>query len=157
MAFDPEIPKANTRVRSVELRNQFLALKALYDQLAAQVAALGTMFPVGCIAGYLKSLPQMPALPGTWVECDGQVINDAASPLNGVVTPDINGAAGPQRFLRGASTSGGTGGADMLSIPSEVPVDNNGEASTTTVVSGPQADLPMLPSYYEVVWVMRVK
>jgi hypothetical protein len=69
----------------------------------------------------------------------------------------IDAMSGPQRFLRGAAMSGGTGGGDTLSIPSGVPVDNNGEATTTTVVAGPQSDLPILPSYYEVVWVIRVK
>jgi len=32
-----------------------------------------------------------------------------------------------------------------------------GDASPTTVVAGPQSDLPILPSYYEVVWVVRVR
>src|SRR5262245_23216274 len=94
MAFDPDLPRPNTRVRSAELRNQFLALKALYDGLAAQVAALGVMFPVGGVAGYLKSLAQVPVLPGTWVECNGQTISDVDSPLHGVSLPDLNGAQG---------------------------------------------------------------
>ena len=69
----------------------------------------------------------------------------------------IDAMSGSQRFLRGAAVSGGSGGGDTLSIPSEVMVDNNGETSTTTVVAGPQSDLPILPSYNEVVWVIRVK
>jgi hypothetical protein len=145
--FDPNKPANNSPLDAGEMRNQLNALKALID----------LMLPVGCVTGYLKSLSNVPALPGTWVECNGQLLNDPQSPVNGQTLPDLNGAGGPQRFLRGAATSGGTGGGDMLTISSEVPVDNNMDASTTTVVAGPQSDLPILPSYYEVVWVMRVK
>jgi len=106
---------------------------------------------------FLKNLPGVPALSANWAECNGQVLSDVQSPLNGQTLPDLNGAGGPQRFLRGARVSGGTGGGDLLNIPSEVPVDNNCDASTTTVVSSPQSDLPILPSYYEVVWVIRIK
>src|SRR5258708_3808836 len=112
MAYDPNWPPLNAELESAPFRLQFQGLKALIDQLTAQVAALGAMFPIGCIAGYLKSLPQMPALPGTWLECNGQMIVDVDSPLDGVLTPDLNGAGGTQRFLRGAAASGGTGGAD---------------------------------------------
>ena len=143
--FDPNKPADNSPLDAGEMRNQLNSLKALID----------AVYPVGCVSGCLKSLA--PALPGTWVECNGQLLNDVQSPLNGQTLPDLNGAGGPQRFLRGAATSGGTGGGDTLVIPSEVPVDNNGDDSTTTVVSGPQSDLPILPSYYEVVWVVRVK
>jgi hypothetical protein len=83
-----------------------------------------------------------------------KVLNDAGSPLNGQTLPDVNGQ---QRFLRGASASGGTGGAVTMNLGGEVRVDNNQDACTTTVASAPQPDLPILPSYYEVVWVMRVK
>ena len=148
MSFDPNLPAPNTRIVSAELRSQFTGLKSLID--AGSV-------PVGCVMAWLKSFPNTPALPASWAECNGQVLSDAASPFNGATLPDLNGAGGPQRFLRGAAASGGTGGGDTLIIPSEVPVDNNIDASTTTVVSGPQSDLPILPSYYEVVWVMRVK
>jgi hypothetical protein len=145
--FDPNKPADNSPLDAGEMRNQLNGLKALID----------LVLPVGFIGGWAKNLTGVPALIGTWAECNGQVLNDAQSPLNGQTLPDLNGAGGPQRFLRGAAMSGGTGGGDSLNIPSEVPVDNNMDASTTTVVSGPQSDLPILPSYYEVVWVVRVK
>src|SRR5881394_3776492 len=115
--FDPNKPADNSPLDAGEMRNQLNGPKALID----------AVYPVGCVSGYLKSLPNAPALPGTWVECNGQVLNDAQSPLNGQTLPDLNGTGGPQRFLRGASVSGGTGGGDTLIIPSEVPVDNNGD------------------------------
>jgi len=146
--FDPNRPAHHTRIVSQELRDQFNGLKSLID--------LGSA-PIGSLVAWLKSFPSTPALPASWAECNGQVLSDAASPFNGATLPDLNGAGGSQRFLRGAAASGGTGGGDMLSIPSEVPVDNNMDASTTTAIAGPQSDLPILPSYYEVVWIMRVK
>lgn len=148
MPFDPNFPLHGAGLVSQDWRNQFNALKALIDAAA----------PIGCVQAWLKSFPNTPALPAPWAECNGQVLSDAESPYNGATLPDLNGAlGGAQRFLRGAAASGGTGGSDSLSIGSEVPVDNNGDASTTTVVAGPQTDLPIVPSYYEVVWVMRVR
>jgi len=118
MAFDPNLPQPNSRIRSAELRNQFNALKALIDGL----------LPVGMIVGWAKSLPNMPALPGTWVECNGQSINDAASPFNGLNAPDLNGAqGGVPVFLRGANASGGTGGAETHSHG--LPLSVNGGAA----------------------------
>jgi hypothetical protein len=149
MSFDPSLPAPSSRIISAELRNQFTGLKSLIDAGSA---------PIGCVMAWLKNLPGTPALPASWLECNGQTVNDAASPFNGLDLPDLNGTqGGSQRFLRGAASSGGTGGSDLMNIPSEVPVDNNMDASTTTVVSGPQSDLPALPSYFEVVWMVRVK
>lgn len=148
MPFDPTKPATGSPNSSAEMRDQLNALKALLDLQSV---------PIGMPQPFLKNFPGVPALPANWAECNGQVLNDAGSPLNGQTLPDLNGAGGPQRFLRGASVSGGTGGGDTLDIPSEVTVDNDGAASTTTVVSGPQSDLPIVPSYYEVVWVIRVK
>jgi hypothetical protein len=144
MAFNPNLPANNSPIASLELRNQFNGLKALIDAL----------LPIGIVCAWAKNTPGVPALPGTWVECNGQVLNDPESPLNGQTIDDLNGA---QRFLRGASASGGTGGADTWNLAGEVSVDNNLDASSTTVASAPQPDLPLLPSYYEVVWVVKVK
>jgi hypothetical protein len=152
--FDPNLPTTRARIVSAELRDQFNGLKALIDALQAQV---NNLLPVGFIGAWPKSRANIPALPGSWVECNGQVLNDPDSPFHGQTMDDLNGVSGPQRFLRGASASGGTGGADTMNLAGEVTVDNNQDASTTTVASAPQPDLPILPSYFEVVWVMRVK
>ncbi|MFO0723832.1 MAG: hypothetical protein U1E65_08630 [Myxococcota bacterium] len=40
---------------------------------------------------------------GGWVPCDGRVISDPESPLNGMTIPDLNGQG---RFLRGGTNSG---------------------------------------------------
>ncbi len=98
--FDPTKPADNSPLDAGEMRQQLTSLKALLD----------AVHPIGGVTGYLKSRPNVPALPGTWVECNGQAINDAESPLNGLNAPDLNGAqGGVPCFLRGANASGGTG------------------------------------------------
>ncbi len=59
--------------------------------------------PVGGIVAWVKSLAGVPNLAEGWVECDGSVLADSQSSLNGQTIPDLNG---DNRFLRGASTSG---------------------------------------------------
>jgi len=61
--------------------------------------------PIGSIIAWHKSLTGIPSLPslGTWQECDGSIISDSDSPMNGQTIPNLNGDA---RFLRGASNSG---------------------------------------------------
>jgi hypothetical protein len=59
---------------------------------------------VGAFKWWNKSLTGVPqTLPWGWVECSGQTISDADSPLDGQVIPDINGEG---RFVRGSNTSG---------------------------------------------------
>ena len=82
------------------------------------------------------------------------MLNDAGSAFHGQNLPDLNGASGPQRFLRGASASGGTGGSDEHTHN----VDDN--AGTRVIQQGSDFGVDpssSLPSYYEVVHVMRVK
>lgn len=59
--------------------------------------------PVGTIMAWHKSLSGTPSLPAGWVECNGQVLSDPASPYDGQMIPDLNGQG---RFLRGSTTSG---------------------------------------------------
>jgi len=84
---------------------------------AGQLTELKGLVPVGVTVALLKSLTGCPALPTEFVECNGQTLTDADSPFNSVVIPDLNAynggsPGGVQRFLRGKTTSGGTGGAD---------------------------------------------
>lgn len=59
--------------------------------------------PIGTIQSYHKSMPNTPALPWGWIECNGQVIVDAESPYNGQNAPDLNNT---KKFLRGDLVSG---------------------------------------------------
>lgn len=68
---------------------------------------------VGFVVAWQKSYANVPALVAEAVETNGQTLSDAQSVYNGETIPNINGSGGgTQRFLRGASTSGTTGGAD---------------------------------------------
>jgi len=96
--------------------------------------------PVGGIIGWHKSFAGVPALPasGKWVECNGQVLADAGSALNGQTIPNLNGAAGGAdspghaakvaMFLRGGVTSG-TGQQDAFQGHRHLPL--NGTAFIT--------------------------
>lgn len=73
--------------------------------------------PIGTIVGWHRNLhPNVGALPDGWVPCEGQILNDPASVLNGVLIPNLNGnpagANSPhlghkaRMFLRGGTESG---------------------------------------------------
>jgi len=114
--------------------------------------------PVGAILAWNKSLTGTPSLlSDRFVECNGQTLSDASSPLNGQVIPDLNGSSGTERFLRGQTTSGGTGGSEThthsvsaTSVDGDPATDSVGNNGNTTATS-------TLPTYYEVVFIMRVK
>jgi hypothetical protein len=59
--------------------------------------------PIGAVIAWHKSLSGVPALTSKWVECNGQTLSDAGSPLNGQVIPNLNSTG---YFLRGSTTSG---------------------------------------------------
>ena len=111
---------------------------------------------VGMIVGWDKDLSAgVPSLPADFVGCNGQTLSDAGSPLNGMVMPDLNGGT-TQRFLRGNTTSGGTGGSDTHSHSISTTYTDSypsvGGSSATGTGNG-----NTLPSYYEVVWIIKVK
>ena len=153
MPFDPTKPANSSPLSSAEMRDQLNGLKALLDVL----------LPVGAVLGFLKSLAQVPALPGTWAECNGQAIADADSPLNGQFLPDLNGSqGGPPCFLRGGNTSGGTGGSETHSHVVDLNVNGGMAQSGADFGIFPPgsynaAQESTLPTYYSVVWVVRIK
>lgn len=63
--------------------------------------------PIGTVVLWHKSLTGIPSLPGGWAECDGSTISDADSPMNGQALPSL---LSTRLYLRGNTTSGGTGG-----------------------------------------------
>ena len=115
--------------------------------------------PIGAVIAWHSSMPNTPPLPPQYVECNGQVLSDPESPYNGQTIPNLNGG---NRFLRGSTTSGSTGGASTHSH--SVDVDDwaivNVVAPTQFVaVNGtyPTNSVSNIPPYYTVVWVMRIK
>lgn len=139
---------------------------------------LATLMPIGGITAWAKSFTNVPALPDGWLECDGSVISDSDSPLNGQTLPDLNG---DNRFLRGNSTSGTTGGSathslttaelaahtHAVNIPNgtggtgvyaEQSVDTSGPGiSETSGSTGSGEAHNNEPQYYNIVWIMRIK
>lgn len=130
------------------------------------ITAIGTV-PVGAIVAWLKNLSGTPAtLPAQFVECDGRTISDGSSPYNGVTIPNLNNqpadgshAAGANRFLRGSTTSGGTGGSETHNHAlNSVAICNGASPPPVQRVSGPETMYTStLPTYYQVVWIMRIK
>jgi len=114
------------------------------------------LVPIGAIIPFLKSYTNTPSMPSNYVECNGQTLSDAASVFNGQVIPDLNGSGGTKRFLRGSSTSGTTGGTETHhhSIPGPY---TQGDSSYGIYNAQNTNDSATLPSYYEVVWILRIK
>ena len=113
---------------------------------------------IGTVKAYLKSFTAIPSnnLTSFWVECNGGALSDAESILNGQTLPDLNGSSGTECFLRGQTTSGGTGGSETHthSIATSGAGAVGGETRVVTNVTGSTSTLP---TYYEVVWIMKIK
>lgn len=72
-------------------------------------ASLGVsgIVPVGAIVAWTTHVIGTPSvLPDNWKLCDGTVINNFLSPMNGRNVPSLNGAGGTGHFLRGSDVSG---------------------------------------------------
>jgi hypothetical protein len=181
MPFDPNFPPTNAELESAPFRDQFNALKALIDALTLQVgaqqafitalqtqitalnasvAALANLVPIGAMLPWAKnSFSSVLTLPENFLECNGQTVNDAASPMDGEALPNVNGQG---QFLRGAALSGDSGGADSHSHDVDLSGSSAGDPGASggsTVPWGTYAttDAGTLPPFYEVVYVMRVK
>lgn len=116
--------------------------------------AVTGLVPIGSVMAWHKSFTGTPSLPDGWLEANGQVVSDADSVYNGQTLPNLNASGGgTQRFLRGATTSGGTGGADSAggSLPGGGPLNGFGSSYGTSVT------IATLPSYFEIVWIIRIK
>jgi hypothetical protein len=114
--------------------------------------------PLGAIIAWHKSFSKnIPALPANWAECNGQQITDKTSPLYGLTLPNLNNSItspGANRFLRGNTTSGTTGGALTHTHPTVNQLVASGTA--VTMVQGLQT-ANHEPPYMDVVWIMRIK
>lgn len=114
--------------------------------------------PTGCVMAWLKSYTNTPALPDSWVECNGQVLSDAKSPYNGQTIPDLNGTTDTDKlFLRGATSSGGTGGSATHYHTAAGGTVGGAQAAPSSVTTKLSDVQPNIPPYYEVVWIMRIR
>ncbi len=113
--------------------------------------------PIGSVVAWCKNLATAPPLLPNYVECNGQVLADGDSPFDGATIPDLNGSSGTERFLRGQTTSGGTGGSE---IHTHRVADGSSFTVGSTNAVPPNSDTggaDTKPSFYEVVWIMRIK
>jgi len=128
-----------------------------------------TLVPIGAIIAWVKSMTGVPqTLPDCFKACDGSEIVDEDSPMYGENVPDLNG---DNRFLRGNSTSGGTGGSSTHdhTIPNIVGnIANTAGIDYGTDFTGVKSthehrniantgSISTLPLYYDVVWIIRIK
>jgi hypothetical protein len=114
--------------------------------------------PVGGVISWLKDYTNTPALPSEWVECNGQTLNDEESPYHNQVIPDLNGSSGTKRFLRGSTSSGSTGGSETHTHSLNT-FGANGQTGgpSPSTINNVTGSTSTLPSYYEVVWIIRIK
>jgi len=117
--------------------------------------------PIGAIVAWAKSLHAgLPPLLPNFVECNGQVLADGDSPINGVTIPDLNGVGLQKKFLVGRSTSGTaseTTSHTHLCDPNNMNDTNAGGVTGALGSSFTSGGGGNVPPYYEVVWIMRVK
>lgn len=136
----------------------------------------GAIVPIGGILPWAKSISGIPALPSQFVECNGQTLSDADSPINGEVIPDYNGFTGTPNYLRGGGNSDGStavasSGASDGGTEQHQHSGNTGNASddftnktTTGTPSMDQHTHPFttgntatLPTYASICYIMRIK
>ena len=112
--------------------------------------------PIGSIVSWVPELfdTKPPLLPN-FVECNGQTLSDGDRPLNGKTIPNLNGG---NRFLRGNSTSGGTGSNETHThtMPT-TGFDAFSGANAIRVSNAISGGGDSKPPYYEIVWIMRIK
>jgi hypothetical protein len=153
------------------------------DTIKISVPNMGIV-PIGSIIAWTKSMGGVPALPEQFVECNGQVLNDPESALNGQAIPNLNGE---NRFLRGSVSSGSTGGSTshnhqwaddygadgvpgikVLNAADNITSASYNSAGSRIGFSYSQSSFTLdgdywtknttaLPPYYNIVWIMRVK
>jgi len=118
--------------------------------------------PIGSIVAWHASLTGVPAsLPDGYVECNGQVLSDADSPMNGETMPDLNNATdATSRFLKGDSTSGSPGGGTITDHDHSITnwSSTAGDSPTHYIPQGNNtSDEQELPPYIDMRWIIRVK
>lgn len=118
--------------------------------------AWSCILPIGTILPWAKTLTGTPALPANFVECNGQVLNDAGSIYNGLTMPALNAA---NRFLRGNTTSGGTGGGGTHNhqISGSYRSVQSGGSYTNVWDGTNSTSATNEPAYMDVVWIIKIK
>ena len=137
--FDANYPANHSPATAVGMRTQLNGIAALV--------------PIGVVLPWFKDIPGVPALGENFVECNGQLLDDPESLLDGQFMPDIN--TGAQRFIRGGLNSGTLGGIDSFATAQ---ADNAGVGTPQTFVTTDFSPGAMpFPPFITAVYVIRVK
>ena len=145
-----------------EVNTNFTDVENEFNDVSPTANTLTHISPIGSVVAWLKSFTNTPSLPDGWEECNGQVLSDADSVYDGQALPDLNASSGTERFLRGSTTSGTTGGSETETpnITGSQSTGGTDDLEVYTFGGNDQINFAAsnnLPSYYEVVWIMRVK
>lgn len=119
--------------------------------------------PLGVIVFWYKGFTGVGSImPYGYLECNGQVVSDVESPLNGQTLPDLN--TGAKRFLRGSTTAGTLAGSDAVCHTHAITAGSGsvqsgaGAAVITSVTSPTGGTAPnTVPAHMEAVPIMRIK
>jgi hypothetical protein len=146
------------------------SLKPLSDLNPTINAIITDTAPIGSVMAWLKDYTNTPALPILWAECNGQILEDEESPYNGQTLPDLNGE---NRFLRGNSTTGSTGGSEShtLTHAHNMMGSSNSSGSimgghlckdyyrtyTNTTLQSGSVTFNNRPPYMDVVWIIKIR
>ena len=116
-----------------------------------------SLAPIGSIVAYHFDYAfSNKSIPAGWVACNGQTISDITSVYNGQTAPALNGTTEENSlFLRGNTTSGGTGG---VSTHGHGWVTRNSDNSNYFKYF---EIFPVgaynIPKYLAIKWIMRIK
>jgi hypothetical protein len=119
--------------------------------------------PVGGAVAWMLSLTGTPSLPDEFVQCNGQTLSDPESVYNGTVIPALNGTTDSNRmFLRGSTTSGGTGGTaththTVTSTTTSIAYQTGSTNFSPQAPASPTGSASTIPTCYNVTYVMRIK
>lgn len=115
--------------------------------------------PIGFILAF-PNISGSPTPPSNWQLCNGSLITNVLSPMVGSNTPSINGT---NRFLRGATTGGGTGGTSSHSHQVTIPIDSPKPAALVLLAADVGADgtyttttTSHIPPYIDVIYYIRI-
>ena len=121
----------------------------------------GATPPIGSIVAWHPSLGGVPGtLPAGWVACNGQTLDDSESPLDGQTMPSLNSTLDTQsRYLRGASSSGGTGGGDCQNHTHNVSnyTKTAGDTNQKYIPTSYCTAKTVHPPYIKLRYIIRVK
>jgi hypothetical protein len=108
-----ETDRGAVRPMTIPARKEVpISLQGRLDQIESKLRSVIIENSVMTFAGTYKEAEQLTSI-GWWI-CDGRTINDAASKLNGLATPNLS-----NKFLMGSQTSGATGGNSSVALPDQ--------------------------------------